>query len=175
MGEKGLEDVSNPSGAFLEEAQAGKPGSVIVALMEGTRPVLVEIQALVVKSQLAMPRRVVHGIGLSKLQLLAAVLQKQCRLPLGSYDIFVNVAGGLKVVEPVADLGIALAVASSVKNRALPKMSVAIGEVGLLGEIRRVNFLKQRTVEAKKLGYGKALTPEQYKHISPLVRQLFSK
>jgi DNA repair protein RadA/Sms len=171
MGESGMEDVTNPSGAFLEESQAGRPGSAVIALMEGTRPVLVEVQALAVKSQLAMPRRVAQGIGVNKLQLLCAVLQKHCRLPLGTHDVFVNVAGGLRINEPAADLGIALAIASSVVGKALPKGSVVIGEVGLLGEIRLVTFLKKRIEEAKRLGYTQAISPEQHLVIGELVRR----
>lgn len=172
MQEGGMMDVTNPSGAFLEESQAGKPGSVVVAVMEGTRPVLIEIQALAVRSELAMPRRVVHGMPLSKLQVLCAVLQKSCRLSLGSMDVFVNVAGGLKVNEPAADLGIALAIASSVKNKSLPNQSVVVGEVGLLGEVRRVSFLARRAEEAKKLGYKKVIGPDKYSSVSQAVGKL---
>jgi DNA repair protein RadA/Sms len=172
MEERGMMDVSNPSGAFLEESQGGKPGSVVVAVMEGTRPVLIEIQALTVKSELAMPRRVVHGLPLSKLQVLCAVLQKSCRLPLGTQDVFVNVAGGLTVREPAADLGIALAIASSVTNKALPSKSVAMGEVGLLGDLRRISFISKRAAEAKKLGYPLVISPEKYKSVAEAVSKL---
>ena len=111
MGEGGLSDVTNPSGAFLEESQAGKPGSSVVVVMEGTRPVLVEVQALAVKSFLPVPRRVAQGVALAKVQLICAVLEKYCRVNLSSYDVFVSVAGGVKIIEPAADLGIALAIA----------------------------------------------------------------
>jgi DNA repair protein RadA/Sms len=170
MGEGGMEDVSNPSGAFLEESQAGRPGSAVIALMEGTRPVLVEVQALAVKSQLAIPRRVSQGIGVNKLQLLCAVLEKHCRIPLGTYDVFVNVAGGLRILEPAADLGVALAIASSAKNAALPKKSVLMGEVGLLGEIRQVPFLKKRISEAKRMGYGQAVSVEEFGYVMGVVK-----
>lgn len=172
MAEGGLVDVLNPSGAFLEESQAGVPGSAVVAVMEGTRPVLVEVQALTVESQLPVPRRIAHGININKLQLLSAVLQKRTRLSLGTRDIFVNVAGGLKLNEPASDLGIALAIASSFKNKALPPETVVIGEVGLLGEIRRVAHLKRRTDEAKKLGYATIVSPDKYKSLGQAVKSL---
>jgi DNA repair protein RadA/Sms len=172
QGEAGMEDVVNPSEAFLEESQQGKPGSVVVVLMEGTRPVLVEVQALCVKSQLAMPRRVVQGVSLNKVQLLAAVLTKQCRLPLGSYDVFVNVVGGLKVTEPAADLGIALAIASSVKDKAVSAKTAVVGEVGLLGEIRRVVHLEKRVKEAEKLGYKQVVGPADYTSVAETVRKV---
>lgn len=170
MSESGMVDVTNPSGVFLEEIQTGVPGSAIVALIEGTRPVLVEIQALVVDSALAMPRRVVNGIPLNKLQVIAAVLQKRCGLALGNRDIFVNVAGGLKVDEPAADLGIALAIASSFANKPLDKGAVAIGEVGLLGEIRKVGMLKRRIDESKKMGFSTIISPNEYKNIGQVIR-----
>jgi DNA repair protein RadA/Sms len=175
MIEGGMADVANPSGAFLEEAQAGVPGSAIVAIMEGTRPVLVEVQALVVESQLPVPRRVAQGINVNKLQVLAAVLQKRANLNLGTRDIFVNVAGGLNLKEPAADLGICLAIASSFMGKALPPQAVLVGEVGLLGEIRRVSFLEKRVKEAKKLGYELAITPEKYKSIGDVVKKILAK
>ena len=171
MTAKGLLDVKNPSGAFLEDGQEGQPGSVITAVMEGSRPVLLEIQALVVKSQLAMPRRVVHGIKLSKLQVLCAVLQKSGKLSLGDYDVFVNVIGGLQVDEPAADLAICMAITSSYKNKKSKESSVIFGEVGLLGEIRRVPFLEERITAAKRLGYAKTITPKSASHISSLLKK----
>lgn len=172
MIEGGMADVANPSGAFLEEAQTGVPGSAVVAVMEGTRPVLVEVQALVVESQLPVPRRVAQGININKLQVLAAVLQKRANLNLGTRDIFVSVAGGLNLKEPAADLGICLAIASSFLGKPLPAQSVLVGEVGLLGEIRRVSFLDKRVKEAKKLGYELAITPDKYKRIGDVVKKV---
>lgn len=172
MTEKGMVDVINPSGVFVEEMQAGVSGSVVVPLMEGTRPILVEIQALAVESQLAMPRRVVNGISLNKLQVLAAVLQKRCGLRLGNWDIFVNVAGGFKVTEPAADLAIALAIASSYTGKPIQPGVAAIGEVGLLGEIRKVGMIKRRVAEAKKLGFGECITPETVKTVKDSLRYL---
>jgi DNA repair protein RadA/Sms len=170
MSESGMKDVANPSGVFLEEIQSGVPGSAVVSLIEGTRPILVEIQALVVESTLAMPRRVVNGISLNKLQVIAAILQKRCGLALGTRDIFVNVAGGMKVDEPAADVGIALAIASSFYNLPLPKSMVTMGEVGLLGELRKVGMVKRRTEEAKRMGFEMIISPETYHSIKDVVK-----
>lgn len=175
MQEMGMVDVTNPSGVFLEEIQSGVPGSAVVALMEGTRPILVEVQALVVETQLAMPRRVVNGISLSKLQVLAAVLQKRCGLALGTRDIFVNVAGGLKIDDPGADLAIALAIGSSFANKALPTGTVAVGEVGLLGDIRKIGNLKRRIDESKRLGYSTIISPNEYKSLREVVKTFVGK
>ncbi len=172
LSESGMNDVANPSGAFLDEAQTGQSGSAIVSVLEGTRPVLVEIQALAVSSQLAMPRRVAQGIALNKLQLLCAVLQKYTRLPLANYDVFVNVAGGLKITDPGADLGIALAIASSVLSKPLPDKAVAIGEVGLLGEIRKVTQEQRRIKEVTAMGYHALLGKGQHMSLAQLVKNL---
>jgi len=172
MGDKGLTEVKNPSDVFLEERQKGVAGSCVVATMEGTRPVLVEVQGLVVPSQLAVPRRVGTGVDQRRLQLLVAVLSKRCRLPLGHMDVYVNVAGGLKIHEPAVDLGVCLAVASSLKNKALPTRVAVVGEVGLLGEIRKVSFLKKRITEAKKLGYSRVIGPDQAKTLLEAIRVL---
>jgi len=157
MSEAGVVDVANPSSLFLEERQAGVPGSCVCVVMEGTRPILVEIQALVVKSNLASPRRVAEGIKPSRLQVLAAVLEKRVGVRLHDQDVFVNVAGGIRVTEPGADLAICLAIASSAREKALVDKMVAIGEVGLLGEVRKVSYMDRREREAKKLGYAKVL------------------
>ena len=153
MNDSGLSEVTNPSDIFLEERQTNVAGSCVAVVMEGTRPMLVEIQALVVPSQLAVPRRVGSGIDLRRLTLLTAVLSKRLKLPLGSYDVFVNVAGGLNLKEPAADLAVCLAVVSSLKNKPVGAKTAVFGEVGLLGEIRQVSFAEKRLREAKKLGY----------------------
>ena len=153
MNDSGLSEVTNPSDIFLEERQTNVAGSCVAVVMEGTRPMLVEIQALVVPSQLAVPRRVGSGIDLRRLTLLTAVLSKRLKLPLGSYDVFVNVAGGLNLKEPAADLAVCLAVVSSLKNKPVGAQTAVFGEVGLLGEIRQVSFAEKRLREAKKLGY----------------------
>lgn len=173
--EQGLEEVTNPSKLFLEESQKGSAGSAIVPVMEGTRPVLVEIQALVVSSQLAMPRRVGRGVALPRIQLLAAVLQKHCGLPLGNMDIFINVAGGFTIHEPGADLAMALAIASSFYNSPLPSEAVYIGEIGLLGEVRNVSMVEKRTKEAKRLGYSTVVSSKNTKHLSEVVKSLKKK
>jgi DNA repair protein RadA/Sms len=172
MSDKGLIEIANPSDVFLEERQKDVPGSVIVATMEGTRPVLVEIQALVNPSQLAIPRRVGTGVDQKRLQLLTAVLSKKCRIPLGEMDVYVNVAGGLKLNEPAVDLAVCLAMASSFKNKAVNSKAVVIGEVGLLGEVRRVSHLEKRVKEAKKMGYSQVIGPEQVRTVLEAVRKL---
>jgi len=168
--EYGLAEVPNPSDLFLEHQQM-KPGSATVCVMEGTRPFLVEVQALVVDSQLAMPRRVGRGVQLSRIQVLAAVLQKHCRLPLGNTDIFLNVAGGFNVTEPALDLGLAMAIVSSYKNKTLPEKTVFIGEVGLLGEVRNVGFLERRTKEAKRLGFSRVISRATHHSLADVLKE----
>ena len=162
--EYGYQSVANPS-ELLEHADQPVPGSATVCVMEGTRPLLVETQALVVESQLAMPRRVGRGIQLSRIQVLSAVLQKHCRLPLGSTDVFLSVAGGYEVREPAVDLGLAVAIASSLQNKPLPKDTVFIGELGLLGEIRTVSLLDRRIKEAKRLGFEHIISRKTHSNI----------
>lgn len=168
----GLSEVINPSQIFLGEHDRQAVGSAIACVMEGTRPLLVEVQALVVDSQLAIPRRVGRGVQLSRLQVLAAVLQKHARLPLGSTDIFVNIAGGFTVQEPAIDLALCVAIASSYKNISLPEKSVFIGEVGLLGEIRQVGYADRRTKECKRLGYTSIFTKQNAPSVAALLKQL---
>ena len=169
--EGGLEEVENPSQLFLEQTEVAVPGAVTVCVMEGTRPLLLEVQALVVDSQLAMPRRVGRGIELSRIQVLAAVLQKHARLPLGTTDIFLSVAGGFSVREPAVDLGLAVAVASSLKNKAIPTKTVFIGEVGLLGEIRSVQYLERRIKEAKRLGFEHIISRKDFKSVREVLKE----
>jgi DNA repair protein RadA/Sms len=173
MTDKGLADVANPSEMFLAEAGQETPGSVIVPTVEGTRPILVEIQALAVPSKFAAPRRVATGVSYQRLQFLAAVLQKRLGLPLDHQDVYVNVAGGLRVEEPAADLGICLALYSSLKNQPLPRRTAVVGEVGLLGEIRRVSQAGKRRREAEKLGYRRLLSPGDVKTLDEAVTKLF--
>ena len=157
MTDAGMEEVSDPSKIFLTSHQSPitnhQSGSAITVSMQGVRPILIEIQALIIPTHAPMPRRVASGIDYKRLQVLCAVLQKRLNLPLYQSDVFVNVAGGLKLTEPAADLAICLAIASSFKNKPLPQKSVCLGEVGLLGEIRKVSFMDKRIKEAKKLGY----------------------
>lgn len=181
MEERGLKEVANPSEIFLGDqegpasakASAGKAGSIIVATLEGTRPLLVEVQALTVATQMPVPRRVGNGINNNRLQMLIAIVQKHLRLPLGKFDVFVNVASGIKVFEPAADLGICLAIISSFKNKSLGEKTVAIGEVGLLGEIRNVIGLDRRLKEARRLGFKEIVSPRNYMHLTQAVKDLF--
>jgi DNA repair protein RadA/Sms len=156
---EGLREVANPSGLFLQDRVKNVPGSVVTVIMEGTRPMLVEIQALVVPTQLAMPRRVGNGVEYNRMQLLVAILQKRLSLPLGGFDIFVNVSGGLKIEEPAADLAIAMAIISSFKNKAVDAKCAVFGELGLLGEVRRIGSEERRIKEAKRLGFSSILSP----------------
>ena len=172
MRDTGLVDVLNPSSVFLEEMQTGTPGSAVTILMEGTRPLLGEIQALVVDSALPTPRRVAEGVKLSRMNVICAVLQKHCRIGLGDKDVFVNVAGGMKAHEPAVDLAIALAIVSSVKGKALPETVAVLGEVGLLGEIRKVSFMEKRKKEAKKMGYSRLLSAVDEKSLVKLVKKV---
>lgn len=166
----GYESVSNPTELFLEHAQKPVPGSATVCVMEGTRPLLLEVQALVVGSQLAMPRRVGRGIELSRIQVLSAVLQRHSYLPLGTYDIFLSVAGGYAVKEPAVDLGLAVAIASSLSNKSVPKGTVFIGEVGLLGEIRSVPYLERREKEAKRLGFEHIISKNRFPTVKSVIQ-----
>jgi DNA repair protein RadA/Sms len=168
----GLAEVSNPSELFLEQTEVGVPGSATVCVMEGTRPLLVEVQALVNYSNLAMPRRVGRGIELSRIQVLAAVLQKHAKLPLDSNDVFLNAAGGFTIKEPAVDLGLAVSIASSLKNKKIPQKSIFIGEIGLLGEIRKVPFLEKRKKEAKRLGFKNIFSRESHKTIKDVLKDL---
>jgi len=171
MTEKGMEAVANPSALFLAQKAGKTPGSVVVATLEGTRPLLVEIQALVVSSQLAIPRRVAQGVDYNRLQMIVAVLTKVLRLPLGGFDIYVNVTGGLKIEEPAVDLGVALAIYSSFKNLCLPPKTVCWGELGLLGEVREVGGTPKREKEARRLGFTNIFSPPKFFSISELVKK----
>lgn len=172
MEDKGMIEVKNPSKIFLDQ-KVNAPGSAVVAILTGVRPLLVEIQALVTKSNLPVPRRTGSGVDNNRLQLLVAVLQKRLGLPLYDQDIFVNVTGGLRIFEPAADLGICLAIISSFKDKTLKEKTVLIGEVGLLGELRTVRQLQKRASEAKKLGFGNVISPENAKSLSQAMNQAF--
>lgn len=156
---KGLKEVANPSELFLAGRPVNEPGSVVVPCLEGTRPVLVEIQALASATTFAQPKRTALGVDPGRVALLAAVLEKKIGLPLSGHDLFVNVTGGLKITEPAADLGLALAMASSLLDQPLDPATVVMGEVGLTGEIRTVARAEQRLAEARKLGFTTAILP----------------
>ena len=159
MKDRGLSEVANPSALFLAERPSDAPGSVVIPTLEGTRPILVELQALVSASGLAMPRRQALGIDPARLSLLTAVLEKKVGLRLYDRDVFVNVTGGVKVVEPAADLGLVAAVASSYFDRPVDPEAVFVGEVGLAGEVRGVSRMELRLREARKLGFKTAVLP----------------
>ena len=159
MGERGLAEVTNPSGFFLAERPQGAAGSVIVSSLEGTRPLLLELQALVARASFGTPRRTVLGADYNRVCLLLAVLEKLGGMPLASQDVFVNVAGGGRVTEPAADLGIVVATASSYMDRAIPGDALVLGEVGLTGEVRAVSGVELRLREAAALGFRRAVVP----------------
>jgi DNA repair protein RadA/Sms len=159
MGEAGLEEVLDPSSALLSQATTTSPGTAIVAALEGTRPLLIEIQSLVNPTTNAMVRRIANGVDINRLHMLIAVLEKRADLKLGKADVFVNVAGGIRISEPAADLGLALSILSNERNRPLPDGLVVIGELGLAGEVRRVGQLERRLAEAARHGLTRALIP----------------
>jgi DNA repair protein RadA/Sms len=159
MGERGLEEVANPSGFFLSERPQGAPGSVVVASLDGTRPLLLELQALVAPASFGTPRRTVLGADYNRVCLLLAVLEKRAGYPVASQDVFVNVAGGGRITEPAADLGIVVAAASSYMDRPVRGDVLIIGEVGLTGEVRAVTGLETRLREAAQLGFREAVVP----------------
>lgn len=155
----GLREVPNPSAAFLAERATEAPGSTVVCAMEGTRPLLVEVQALVTPTVFGLPRRTAAGVDYNRMILLLAVLEKRAGLHLSSQDVYVSVAGGVTVDEPAIDLGVAAAVASSLRDRPVDSVTVAIGEVGLAGEIRAVPHIGKRALEAARLGFRRCLVP----------------
>jgi DNA repair protein RadA/Sms len=157
MGPKGLIEVTNPSKIFLAQRGERVAGSVVVSSLEGTRPLLVELQALVSRSNYSMPQRVVTGVDYQRLVMLLAVLEKKHGMRLGSQDVFVNAAGGIKVDEPAVDLGIVTAIASSYRDRPVDPDTVIVGEVGLGGEVRAVSHPDERVREAQKLGFGRCV------------------
>lgn len=171
MEDKGLVPEANIEKMFLSRGQAQVPGSVITSLLQGSRPLLVEIQALVVSSKMPFPKRVAQGIDSRRLELLLAVLIRRCGLPLYEYDVFVNVAGGIKATEPASDLAICLAIASSFFDKAIAKGTIALGEVGLLGEIREVVAQEKRIKEARRLGLRLPITQREVKYVAQAIKK----
>ncbi|SFQ17377.1 DNA repair protein RadA [Salibacterium halotolerans] len=161
MKEMGLKEVKNPSEIFLEERTQGSAGSIVVASLEGTRPVLVEIQALIAPSSFSNPKRTATGVDHNRIALLMAVLEKRLGMLLQNQDAYMNVAGGVKLDEPAIDLGLAVCIASSFRNHATNPADVVVGEVGLTGEIRRVARVEDRIYEAAKLGFERAVVPQK--------------
>ena len=159
MHEKGLEEVKNPSEYMLSGRPENASGSVITCSMEGTRPILLEIQALVCRTNFGMPRRTAAGTDYNRVNLLMAVLEKRAGMQLNDCDAYLNIAGGIKINEPALDLGIIMAVVSSYKNRAINSKTVVFGEVGLAGEIRSVSMAENRIAEVEKLGFERCILP----------------
>lgn len=160
MHETGLREVKNPSELFLSERRSGTSGSTVVASMEGSRPILIEVQALVTPTSYGVPQRNTTGFDIRRLALLLAVLEKRVGLHLGSHDVFVNIAGGVRAGEPAVDLGIATSIASSLRDVAVDSGAVAVGEIGLGGEIRTIGNIDKRIQEAAKLGFQRIIIPE---------------
>ncbi len=160
MCREGLAEVENPSEYMLSGKPENASGSVVACTMEGTRPILIEIQALVCKSNFAVPRRTANGTDYNRVNLLMAVLEKRMGFALNEYDAYVNIAGGIRMNEPAADLGIVMAIVSSYRNRVIDEKMIVFGEVGLSGEVRAVNMPEQRVAEAKKLGFKICVLPE---------------
>ncbi|MEM7195990.1 MAG: DNA repair protein RadA [Pseudomonadota bacterium] len=160
MTDRGLKDVANPSAMFINKQEANRPGSVVLASQEGSRPILVEVQALVDDSVLSNPRRLTIGLEQNRLAMLLAICHRHADISLNGYDVFTNVAGGIRISEPGADLAILLSVISSLKNRALGNDLVVFGEIGLSGELRAVQRGQERLREAAKMGFKRALIPE---------------
>lgn len=156
----GLYEVPNPSNIFLEERAMLTPGTVVTAVLEGTRPLLLEVQALVSKANFSLPRRMVQGLDYNRVMMLIAILEKRFNYPLGNQDIFVNIVGGIKVKETAVDLSVALSIASALLNFVFPADTVIMGEVGLTGEVRSIGQIDLRIREAEKLGFKRCFIPE---------------
>ena len=161
----GMKEIIDPSSVLISEREDNPTGAVIVASMEGTRPILIELQALCSQSVFGLPRRTANGIDYNRLTLLIAVLEKKAGFMLGNQDVYLNVVGGIKVNEPALDLGIVLAAASSFKNKSISQGIVVMGEVGLTGEVRSINLIEKRLKEAEKLGFSKCIIPENNKKL----------
>lgn len=160
MEEDGLKEVSNPSGLFLEKRGVAASGSATCACLEGARPLLVEIQALVARTPYGMPRRTAVGFDYNRVNMLLAILEKRMGMDFGTQDVYVNVVGGIKVSEPAADLAVVAALVSSYRNKPLPMGTLVVGEVGLTGEVRRVGLVDRRIKEASNLGFNRFVVPE---------------
>jgi DNA repair protein RadA/Sms len=168
MGEQGMSEVPNPSEAFLAERMVNAPGSAIAVTMEGTRPLLVELQGLTSPTNFGNPRRTPNGLDINRLLLIVAVLTRRMGIHLGEQDVFVNVVGGLRIDEPAADLAVAVAIASSMRDLPVRADAVLIGEVGLSGELRWVGQMTNRLKEAAKLGFKAAIIPHRTRRGEPL-------
>ena len=172
MRDSGLEEVENPSSMMLSGRQENVPGSVVVSSLEGTRPMLVEIQALVCATNFGVPRRMATGLDYNRITMLMAVLEKRVGMQLYNYDAYVNVVGGIKIDEPACDLGIVMAIASSFKNQSADPGLVMIGEIGLTGEIRAVSQIEKRIAEARRIGFRGCIIPSGNMKIAGQMRDL---
>jgi len=169
MKDQGLDEVANPSAVFLSERPASAPGSAVTASMEGTRPILVELQALASSTSFGTPRRTILGLDSNRVALLAAVMEKQLGMHLMGYDIFMNVAGGVRVIEPAVDMAIVAAIASSFLDKPVADATVVLGEVGLTGEVRAIGHIESRIAEVKKMGFKRCLVPDgNFRRISEI-------
>lgn len=174
MQDSGLVEVTNPSGVFLSHTLSDRSGSVVCATVAGGRPILAEVQALVTPTIFPVPTRRVSGLDFARVQVVMAALSKVARIALGGSDVYVSVAGGLKVTEPACDLAVALAIASAARDVPLPTKTCAFGEVGLLGELRPVGNMKVRFAEGKRMGFVNFLTPEKFKTLDEVIRSAFN-
>ena len=165
MRNEGMVEICNPSTVLISEREDNPPGSTIIATMEGTRPLLIELQALTSTTVFGLPRRTANGFDYNRLTLLMAVLEKRANMSLANQDIYLNVVSGIKISEPSVDLGVILSVASSYKNLSIPNDVVVIGEVGLTGEVRSVNFMEKRIKEVEKMGFKTCIIPESNKKL----------
>ena len=172
MQDKGLISVTDSEKLFLEKSKKQVPGSVVTSILQGTRPMLVEIQALVVPTKMAFAKRVAQGVDSRRLELLLAVLIRRCGLPLYDYDVFVNCAGGMKITEPGADLAITLAIASAYYDKPISGKVMALGEVGLLGEIREVMAQEKRMKEARRLGFTQIISSKEDLFVGNVIKKL---
>jgi len=163
MTEHGMKDVPNPSAVFLEERRTETSGSTVICTMEGTRPILVELQALVSPSNYGLPQRTTTGLDNKRVMMLLAVLEKRMGFNVGIMDVFVNVVGGIRIDETAADLGVIACIASSMKNQAIDPEAILVGEIGLGGELRSVSHIESRLAEAAKMGFKKAIIPKANK------------
>lgn len=172
MRDTGLAEIDNPSEVMLAERPVNVPGSVVVASIEGTRPMLIEVQALVSPTNFGMPRRMATGTDYNRITLLMAVLEKRVGMQLGNFDAYVNVVGGIKIDEPACDLALIIAIASSFRNRIVDPDSVLIGEVGLTGEVRAVSHIDKRIMEAKRIGFKTCIIPFGNKNMIKKMKEL---
>ncbi len=172
MTEKGMIEVQNPSQQFLEGRKENAIGSTITVAIEGTRPFLVEVQALVSSSPFGYPKRTANGFDINRLQLLIAVLEKYGRINLQNQDVFVNVVGGIKLTEPASDLAVLMAIASSFFKKPIESTFAIFGEIGLSGELRKVSHSEKRNKEAEKMGFIKIISPEKFKEIKETLRTI---